>query len=176
MLESNSASCSSVDLRATCFISGCRCRWVGVEESGRLEKWVRVRFDMTSFCQTCMVEDVPIYLYIYIHIFVLYPDFKKLLHPLKVLLYDINAGSLGHQSQWASIATCQSTHREVYIVGILKNVSNDSANQKFLAQRGAVSCRWISAWFLSKLFWVTWGCGNRKMLIFVKRFLQTWAY
>ena len=29
---------------------------------------------------------------------------------------------------------------QVYIVGILKNVSNDSANQKLLAQRGAVHC------------------------------------
>ena len=29
---------------------------------------------------------------------------------------------------------------EVYIAGILKNVSNDSANQKLLAQRGAVHC------------------------------------
>jgi len=33
---------------------------------------------------------------------------------------------------------CSSTDLRVYIVGVLKNVSNDTANQKFLAQRGAV--------------------------------------
>lgn len=35
--------------------------------------------------------------------------------------------------------SCSSTDLMVYIVGTLKNVSNDSATQKFLAQRGAVS-------------------------------------
>lgn len=33
---------------------------------------------------------------------------------------------------------CSAADLRVYIVGILKNVSNDTANQKFLAQRGAV--------------------------------------
>ncbi|CAE7380417.1 ARMC2 [Symbiodinium natans] len=33
---------------------------------------------------------------------------------------------------------CSAADLRVYIAGILKNVSNDSANQKFLAQRGAV--------------------------------------
>ncbi|CAE8661374.1 unnamed protein product, partial [Polarella glacialis] len=34
--------------------------------------------------------------------------------------------------------SCNSTDLRVYIVGVLKNVSNDAGNQKFLAQRGAV--------------------------------------
>eukprot|EP00441_Pelagodinium_beii_P035253 CAMPEP_0197633012 /NCGR_PEP_ID=MMETSP1338-20131121/9484_1 /TAXON_ID=43686 ORGANISM="Pelagodinium beii, Strain RCC1491" /NCGR_SAMPLE_ID=MMETSP1338 /ASSEMBLY_ACC=CAM_ASM_000754 /LENGTH=882 /DNA_ID=CAMNT_0043204595 /DNA_START=1 /DNA_END=2649 /DNA_ORIENTATION=- len=34
---------------------------------------------------------------------------------------------------------CCSPDLRVYIVGVLKNVSNDTSNQKFLAQRGAVS-------------------------------------
>lgn len=35
--------------------------------------------------------------------------------------------------------TCASVDLRVYVVGVLKNVSNDTSNQKFLAQRGAIA-------------------------------------